>query len=255
MMARGIQLCGGVAALALMLTHGAQAATPTVAGTYAMMGWHICQLTVATPKSSVSDVTGTIKVKAVTDIFSSTKNVIAAVTPQSDTFLKPGDTQGSAIVSLPTTPGTIIQDVGPTSRIDFVTAVNTANVLAVTSLEQNLTGGNSMISMSVGTVTFPSTPVSSGSASFSSVEVLGHAMRNTSSPGDTGGFKRNPASGMTTGTGTFSFTSPTTLKLNTEIRDISVGDVDGNGVARTLYIIRRPASSDHCMDAMTLTKH
>jgi hypothetical protein len=80
MMARGIQLCGGVAALALMLTHGAQAATPTVAGTYAMMGWHICQLTVATPKSSVSDVTGTIKVKAVTDIFSSTKNVIAAVT-------------------------------------------------------------------------------------------------------------------------------------------------------------------------------
>lgn len=207
----------------------AQAAAPKVSGTYAMMSWRTCQTVVVTPKSVVSKVNNPITVQG-----------IGGFTLQTGTFATPGGGSSSAVTN-----------VQPTSTVNFVTVVNHANFQAVTSVENNLlagtpNGGAGMMSMSVGTVTFPATAASSGTATSSLSEILGHAIRV---PGDNGAIGRHVNGAQQA---TFSFTQ-TTATIGGKTYDMSFGNVQA-GVARTINLIRQPGANEYCIDGQTLTK-
>lgn len=224
-------MCAGLVAVT-----AADAAAPKVAGTYAMISWHLCQLVVTAPRTTMAAITGTAKT-----------SIVAGITKQSGIFSTPGGGTASALTNVTVGTG------------QAIVQVDTKNNTVATGFEQNLSGGKGIISMRVGTVTFPSTASSSGNVSISTVEVLGHAMRNLTIPsavgkGDNVGFARNPASGVSTTTGTFAILSETTLKVGTTIYDISVADIATNGVAGIINILRRPATNDYCLDGSTLTK-
>jgi hypothetical protein len=107
-----------------------------------------------------------------------------------------------------------------------------------------------MISVTVGTVTFPDTPSTSGNASFNNVEMVGHAQRfaSTGVAADNSGFMRK----TNMGDGAFTITS-TMATLNGKNYDYSYGNVVA-GVAHTINLVRRPVANEYCLDSMTLTK-
>ena len=108
-----------------------------------------------------------------------------------------------------------------------------------------------LISVTVGTINFPATPTSSGSATGNDVEVGGHAHRfpHTGVLTDASGLVR-----MThTGNGNFTFTA-TTATIGGKIYDMTFGNVQSNGVANTINLLRRPSANEHCLDTKTLTR-
>ena len=147
----------------------------------------------------------------------------------------------------------ICQTVIHTPKQSVKTAANgTTN--AVTSVELDWNAGAhgnfaGIISVTVGTVTFPAAASTSGMASMTQVEVLGHSMRDDNPPNNVG-FKRNPPS---TQTGVAFSMTANTFTAGGEVFDASYGNVVG-GVARTIYMVRRPAANEYCLDAMSLTK-
>ncbi|MGB7257858.1 MAG: hypothetical protein WBD48_07250 [Pseudolabrys sp.] len=215
--------------LSLSALAPAQAAVPKVSGTYATMSWHTCQTVVVTPKSVVSKVGNPITVQG-----------IGGFTLQTGTFATPGGGSSSAVTN-----------VQPTSTVSFVTVVNHSNFQAVTSVENNLnagtpTGASGMVSMSVGTVTFPATAASSGTATASSNETLGHSIRF---PGDNGAISHHVNGAQQAA---FSLTQ-TSATIGGKTYDMSFGNVQA-GVARTINLIRQPGANEYCIDGMTLTK-
>ena len=136
---------------------------------------------------------------------------------------------------------------------NFKTSAN-GTAAAVTNVDLDWNAGShgnfaGIISVTVGTVTFPASASSSGTASMTDVEVLGHSMRNDN-PANNIGFKRNPPS---TQTGvSFSLTA-STFTAGDNVFDASYGNIVG-GVARTIYMVRKPTANEYCLDAMSLTK-
>lgn len=135
---------------------------------------------------------------------------------------------------------------------------NAGNSDAVTSVELDWNAGTEqnpagMISVTVGTATFPSTPSSSGNVTMTTVEVLGHSMRDDNPANSGSGFARNPPTGISNGSATFTVMNATTLKVDNDLYDISVGNVV-QGVARSINMVRRPKANEYCVDASTLTK-
>lgn len=227
------------------------AAPPKAAGAYATLQWHMCQTLLTTPKATVSRVTAPITVQGIGGIVSSTNSFVSALTPASDNFLKDiNGTTGQAIVSLGPTMNTAVTDVQPTSTVNFVTAVNHADTQAVTGIESNLNaktpaGTAAVMSMSVGNITFPAKAASSGTATSTSIEVIGHSVRV---PGDNSPVTQHANSAQQA---TFSFTA-NTATIGGNVWNMSFGDVR-NGIAYTLHLVRRPVSGEYCIDGMTLT--
>jgi hypothetical protein len=246
-MAMGIRIAGGIV-LSIIAASAAHAAPPKVAGTYATTAWHICQLVLTTPKSTVSKITATPTFGAITGLSTASAIFVESVAPQTDTFVLNAGGSAAAVTSVGATNNQALTDVQPTGFTSFVTEVDTTDVSAVKSVDPIWAAGRGAISMSVGTITFPAAASSSGSYTMSTVEVLGHAMRNDA-PANNVGFARSTADS----TGAFSFTTAT-LKLGTTVYDVSAGDVDASGVAHTINMLRRPKANEFCADSTTLTK-
>lgn len=223
-------------ALAAGLATGSQvaeAAAPKVAGKYAVLQWHICQTVVVAPKSVVSKVGTPITVPGIGGIVKAT---------------------GMFLTDLNGGKNSAVTNVSPTSTVDFVTVVNTSNVSAVTGVQGNWnaatpTGASGMISMSVGVVTFPASAVSSGTASMSNIEVLGHSTRF---PGDSPNGSAIGRHVNSAQQANFSLTD-TTATLGGMTWDMSAGNIV-NGVAHTINLLRRPGPNEYCIDSSTLTK-
>lgn len=209
-----------IVALAAGLATGpqaAEAAAPKVAGKYAVLQWHICQTVVGTPKSLVSKVNSPLTVAGVNTINFNAKTY---------------------------------------TKVEFVTVVNHADTMAVTGVggiwnAGTPTGASGMISMSVGTVTFPTSPVSSGTATMSNIEVLGHSTRfpgDSSANGSAVGRHVNSAKQST-----FSLTDTTATLAGGKVWDMTAGNIQ-SGVAHTINLLRRPGTNEYCIDSMTLTK-
>jgi len=131
-----------------------------------------------------------------------------------------------------------------------------ADAVASVDLDWNAGANNNfagILSVTVGTVTFPSPAASSGTVTMSTVEVLGHSMRDDNPANVNSGLSRNPATGASTSSAAFSFTSATTLKVGADVYDISVSNLV-YGIPRTINMVRRPKANEYCMDASTLTQ-
>jgi hypothetical protein len=250
---------GAVSALLLLASMPAEAANPKVQGTYATISWHMCQTVIAATKSTVSKVNAPITVQGVTGLTTSTNTFVSALNPNTETFDKNGGTSsGQAITQLNPVTNSAISDVGAASLVDFVTVVNHADTQALTGIGANLNAGtaggkSNIMSMAIGTVTFPANAASSGTAMSSNIEVMGHTSRlpgDTNSPGNAMARNVNKQ-----GNTSFSLTT-TTATIGGVVWDISVGNIV-DGVANTINMLRRPVTSspyEYCIDSMTLTK-
>ena len=171
---------------------------------------------------------------------------------------------GAEAAGLPKLTGTysflgyhICQTVIHTPKKNFKLS-SAGNSDAVTSVELDWNAGANnnfagIISVTIGTVTFPSPAASSGTATMSTVEVLGHSMRDDNPANVNSGFARNPATGASATSAPFVFTSATTLKVGTDVYDISGGNLV-YGIPRTINMVRRPKTNEYCVEASTLTK-
>jgi hypothetical protein len=127
----------------------------------------------------------------------------------------------------------------------------TGTVAAVTGVAGNWTAGSNhagIISIAVGTVTFPAAAVSSGNATVNEIEVHGHAARFPSDPGNLS-IARTAAGAQQ---GAFSLTA-TTAHFGGNVWDMTYGNLV-SGTARTINLVRQPAASEFCIDAIQLTK-
>jgi hypothetical protein len=108
--------------------------------------------------------------------------------------------------------------------------------------------GRGEINMSVGTLTFPATAASSGNASLELSGVSGSLLRITNLAGATNGLVVDTHT--ETASDSFAVTN-TTFRFGAMTWSMRPGNIV-NGVARTLYMVRR--ENERCENAVTLTK-
>ena len=122
----------------------------------------------------------------------------------------------------------------------------TTNGTAITSLTP---AGNGELNISVGTITFPTPAVPTGTATFEAYIVSGASLRINGAGSAMGVHLENA-------TGTFSFPTATTFRFTPTGEAANTWTIrPGNtvsGVARTLYMVRRENAK--CVNAVTATK-
>jgi hypothetical protein len=120
------------------------------------------------------------------------------------------------------------------------------------TLLNTVTGGE--INIAVGSITFPDTPASTGTATLEMSIVSGAALRiNTTGPTITTHLENAPGTFTINATNsTFTFDPNDDAAMTWTYRAGDYANTNVNGVARTLYMTRR--ENAQCLSAVTATK-